>query len=250
MKTMISSATSDISGILEKVEIFDKCENESNVVFSKNEREILLRHISKVRPSNFFRKYKNLTPQKLFNKLNNDNVCKCLFCQNTARFISFFKGYGQTCSSEECTRKLFLKNNVELKNLHRQEYSEFVLNNLEFYKNVEFPFKDIYDNRIIKSLSQFRKSIFVKLFDREFKCIFCKRKIIINLFSKNPCICHGCNKGHLMKYYDDYKKFSEIDFKLYLLNLKLKKFFNSKLLELSRKYTFKQIKNLLYYEIG
>ena len=54
MKTMISSATSDISGILEKVEIFDKCENESNVVFSKNEREILLRHISKVRPSNFF----------------------------------------------------------------------------------------------------------------------------------------------------------------------------------------------------
>ena len=75
----------------------------------------------------------------MFNKLNNDKVCKCLFCQNTARFISFLKGYGQTCSSEECMRKLFLKNNVELKNLHRQKYSEFVLNNLEFYKNVEFP---------------------------------------------------------------------------------------------------------------
>lgn len=232
MKTMILSATSDISGILEKVERFDKNENENEIVFSKNEREILLKHISKVRPANFFKKYKNLTPQKLFNKLNNDKVCKCLFCQNTARFISIFKGYGQTCSNKECTRKLFLKNNIEIKNLHRQQYSEFVLNNLEFYKNVKFPFKDIYDNRIIKSLSQFRKKIFVKLFDRESKCIFCKRKIIINLFSKNPCICHGCNKGHLMKYYDDYKKFSEIDFKLYLLNLKLKKFSNSKLLRI------------------
>lgn len=246
MKMMISSATSDISKILEKVEIFDKNENENNVVFSKNEREILLKHISKVRPTNFFSKYKNLTPQKLFNKLNNDNVCKCLFCQNVARFISIFKGYGQTCSNKECTRKLFLKNNVETKNFHRQQYSEFVLNNLEFYKNVEFPFVDIYDNRIIKSLGSFKKRIFLKLFDRESKCIFCKQKIIINLFSKNPCICHSCNKGHLMKYYDDYKKFSEIDFKLYLLNLKLKKFSNSKLLELSRKYTFEQIKNLLY----
>lgn len=182
----------------------------------------------------------------MFNKLNNDKVCKCLFCQNTARFISIFKGYGQTCSSKECTRKLFLKNNIETKNLHRQQYSEFVLNNLEFYKNVDFPFKDIYDNKIIKSLGSFKKRIFLKLFDRESKCIFCKRKITINLFSKNTCICHSCNKGHLMKYYDDYKKFSEIDFKLYLLNLKLKKFSNSKLLELSRKYTFEQIKNLLY----
>lgn len=54
MKMMTSSATSDISKILEKVEIFDKNENENNVVFSKNEREILLKHISKVRPTNFF----------------------------------------------------------------------------------------------------------------------------------------------------------------------------------------------------
>ena len=161
MKTMISSATSDISGILEKVEIFDKNENENNIVFSKNEREILLKHISKVRPTNFFSKYKNLTPQKLFNKLNNDNVCKCLFCQNAARFISIFKGYGQTCSNKECTRKLFLKNNIETKNLHRQQYSEFVLNNLEFYKNVKFPFKDIYDNRVIKSPASFKKRIFL-----------------------------------------------------------------------------------------
>lgn len=54
MKTMISSATSDISKILEKVEIFDKCGNENNVAFSKNERETLLKYISKVRPTNFF----------------------------------------------------------------------------------------------------------------------------------------------------------------------------------------------------
>lgn len=51
---MISSATSDISRILEKVEMFDKNENENGIVFSKNEREILLTHISKVRPTNFF----------------------------------------------------------------------------------------------------------------------------------------------------------------------------------------------------
>lgn len=63
MKTMISSATSDISKILEKIEIFDKNENENSVVFSKNEREILLKYISKVRPTNFFNKYKNLTLQ-------------------------------------------------------------------------------------------------------------------------------------------------------------------------------------------
>lgn len=247
---MISSATSDISKILEKIEILDKCENDIEMYFQKDERETLIKHISKVRPANFFRKYNNVTPQKLFNKLNNNKVCKCEYCQNTARFISFFKGYARTCSSKECVKKLFLKCNVETKMSNRQKYTEFVLNNLEFYKNVQFPFKDIYDNRVIKSRAQFNNNVFSKQFEKQFEreteCIFCKRKIIINELSESPHICHSCNKGHRMKYYDDYKKFSGIDFKLYKLNLKLKKFSNSELLELSRKYTFKQIKDLFY----
>lgn len=217
----------------------------NNEKFSKEERKIFIEKIIKMKVYNFLRKYKlSFSSLELYMKIYNLNeIPKCEFCGKDCKFISLSKGFAKNCRSKDCVRKLFLKNNSELKRENRIEYDNFVKDNLDFYKNVQFPFIDIYDNKEVRSQSQFslKSASSLEIFNENKKCIFCKRDYIFNKFKYNKCFCKSCYKGHNYKFLDLYKDYSEINFKIFKLNLKNKRFSNEELLGLSKKYNNEQL---------
>lgn len=178
---------------------------------------------------NYYRKYNFGSPERYYKIKNNiKETPKCSFCENPRRFLDIREGYRKTCGSRECLEKLqkiCYKKMIE----STKNYDEFILKNLDFYQNVEFPFKDIYDNKTVRDLDHFVRKSYSKLriFDKITTCIFCKNTFTSNIF-RNPrkfCSHQGCRKYGFI--YEDYKKYPEIPLKIFYENYK----HNIKLLE-------------------
>lgn len=68
---------------------------------------------------------------------------KCIFCEKNAKFISFNKGYRDTCINKKCILKKkkitniqLGKNRIENKNSNI-EYYNYIISNISFYKKTQ-----------------------------------------------------------------------------------------------------------------
>lgn len=166
---------------------------------------------------------------------------KCIYCGNDCRFISFTKGYLNHCGSIECSRKSIYNGNTVTKSKNRQRYREYITNNLEFYKNVNFPFIDPYDNKIVENLAQYnsKSNCYTEIFDEKRECIFCKNEYTFNRFYWNKEFCNNrsCENWYNQKLLPIYKKFSKtIPFEIFKINYKKNRVSNNKLEELLSRY--------------
>lgn len=220
-----------------------------NESLSEEERKDLIKYALSIKVGNFIKKYKlNLSPLELYIKIYEiKEIPKCKFCGNNRKLCSISKGFADTCGDNKCIHKNFLINNNEIKNKNRIEYDNYLKDNLEFYRNVNIPFMDPYDNCIVKTHKQFclKSASSLNILTEKRKCIFCKKDYDYNKFKYNKCFCKSCFKGHNYKYLEVYKNYSEIDFEIFKLNLRKKKFTNDNLLELNKKYNTEQLYKLL-----
>ena len=225
----------------------DKLKN--NIPLSDKEKEDLVKYAITIKVGNFISKYKlNLSSMQLYMKIHGiKEVPKCKFCNKNCKYISLTKGFLRQCGDNDCKHKLFIENNKNIKEEHRLMYDNYLKDNLEFYRNVTIPFIDPYDNCIVKNHRQFclKSASSLDILTEKRKCIFCKKDYDYNKFKYNKCFCKSCFKGHNYKYLEIYKDYSEIDFEIFKLNLRKKKFTNDNLLELSKKYNTEQLYKLL-----
>lgn len=221
----------------------------NRTILSSEEQKDLVNKIISMRVSNFIKKYKlNLSPSELYMRIYNiKSVPKCEYCDSDCIFLSLSKGFSKHCYKEICKRKHFIKGNNSVKNENRILYDKYLKSHSDFYNNVKIPFIDPYDNSEIKSHKQFcsKSASSLDILNEDKKCIFCKRIYTYNKFKYNKCFCKSCYKGHNYKYLSVYEKYSEIDFDIFKLNLKRKKFTNRKLLNLSKKYDNNKLYKLL-----
>lgn len=187
---------------------------------------------------NFYRKY-NLGSPERFYKIKNkiEESPRCKFCDKKRTFKNIFEGYKHTCGSSKCLKKL-QSHCIDKMHDTTKKYDVFILKNKDFYENVKFPFKDIYDNNIVRDLNHFVKKSFskLKIFDKKENCVFCKRTFTSNIF-RNPrkfCSHQGCRKYGFI--YEEYRNYSEIPFKIFYENYKHKYLSNKKLLGVYNDY--------------
>ena len=217
--------------------------------YSEEDKNKIINYATNIRVSNFLKKYRlSFSPKEFYNKIFGiTEIEKCKYCGNELKFLSLSKGYGLNCGSKECIRKSFLEGNSIGKLNNKKEYDNFIINHLDLYKNIKFPFKDPYDGKMVKNIKLFRIKSFSKLdiFNEIRKCLFCKSEYIFNIFNRNVEVCEHCIKGNPNKYIEQYKPYFEIDFENFKLNLKRKKFSNEELLKLSKEYSKEQIYKLI-----
>lgn len=217
--------------------------------YSEEDKRNIINYATNIKVPNFLKKFcLSFSSKEFYNKIFGiSEIAKCEYCGKELKFLSISKGYALNCGSKVCIRKTFLKENSIGKLNKKKKYDNFILNNLEYYKNVKFPFIDPYDRKLVENVKQFRIKSFSKLniFDEIKKCLFCKTDYTFNIFNKNVEICEHCIKGKYKKFIEQYKPFSEIDFEIFKLNLKKKKFSNVELLKLSKEYSKEQLYKLI-----
>lgn len=148
---------------------------------------------------NYLKKYnfKKSDLPKIYMKLNNCEIKKCLYCGKDCKFISLTVGFSGHCGSKECAKKYAKYRNNEHKKEQAKLFDNFILENKEFYNSVTFPFKDIYKDRVIKNIKQFKLLSYssLKVLDFESKCPICGGVIINNKFlnvGRNKCLNWKC----------------------------------------------------------
>lgn len=148
---------------------------------------------------NYLKKYnlKKSDLPKIYMKLNNCEVKKCLYCGKDCEFISLTKGFRDYCSSTECVLKNIKNKNICYNKEQYKVFDDFILKNRDFYENVDFPFQDIYKNRIIRNKTHLKKLSYsgLKILDYEDVCPICGGVIIKNKFlnnNRNKCLNRKC----------------------------------------------------------
>ena len=215
------------------------------------EEQSVINEILKMKVPNFKSKFKiSLSSQEIYNKIFKiTNIPKCKYCGNVCTFKSLSKGYKDHCDSNTCKKKYFLEQNNKGKQNNRKLYDCFVLNHIEFYTNITFPFVDIYDNKIVESERQFNSKSFkgLHIFDETHICLFCKQKYTFNKFLNNKLVCnsHSCRNKKYQKFIQEYKQCSEIPFKLYVLNKKYNTLTNDELFNIVTKFGFEKAKHVI-----
>lgn len=217
--------------------------------FSDKEISEVIDYAIKIRVANFIKKFNlDLTSKELYNILNGiKETPKCEFCGKPSKFVSLSKGYKNNCGSKDCIRKAFLLGNSKRKIENQKSYDVFLKEHSDFYKSVSFPFTDPFDGKIVKSATDMRWKSFsnLKILDETKECLFCHKSFIFNRFNRHNEVCDSCNKGNPKKYLNFYKDYSDIDFKTFKYNFKLKTFTNDELRSLSKKYSPKQLHKLI-----
>ena len=121
----------------------DFCCNKTNKCFDSEQS--LLNHLRK--------QYQGIDFREVYlieNKLNKpDN--NCVICGNETKFISFVRGYRDTCSSK-CNTILNKKRGTFRKNINK-EYEKYILNNKKFYED-NFLKTHVYDPFFKKEISR------------------------------------------------------------------------------------------------
>lgn len=148
---------------------------------------------------------------------------KCRFCGKKCKFISFFKGYLKICSAKNHYNEL-AKLALETRFEKRKKYDEFILKNIDIYKNIKFPFIDIYDNKCVKDLHHLKVKSFSKLdiLNEERNCIICSKKYIFNYFTNNK---EYCNRKQCCSFYHNLVKKNWLDdFKHYINKISISDF--------------------------
>ena len=157
MKMMILSV---ISKICEELKLGSYDPNN----YSEEDKNKIIDYATNIRVSNFLKKFcLQFSPKELYNKIFGiTEIEKCKYCGNELKFLSLSKGYGINCGSKECIRKSFLEGNSIGKLNNKKEYDNFIINHLDLYKNMKFPFKDPYDGEMVKNINLFRIKSFSK----------------------------------------------------------------------------------------
>lgn len=215
---------------------------------------------------NFMRIHNYTSVEQLYLDYNNlKEPPKCIYCGEKCKFISFLCGYENFCNGLKHKNE-FNKIGKETLKIKRQNYDNFIINNIDFYKNITFPFIDIYDNKEVKTLTDFKRKSFSKLsmFNEAKKCKICGNDFIINKFFKYTLKEHCNNKKCCLKFYtlknqkdknfyEEYLKFKD---KISYENFKYCKKYKTdleKFIEVYEKYNLETAKlfaqrNLIFYK--
>lgn len=179
----------------------------------RNPLEFSLEEIEKFKVSNIIKYYNFKNAEDFYLQYYKTEAPKCLYCDNKAKFKSFKEGYFYSCDYNKHKNELsFLS--LENKRKNQKIYQEFVKNNLNFYKNITFPFIDIYDNKEVKSLYRFKIKYgdnAEKIFLDEQICECCKKKFHYKKL-KNQIFCKDCKNfiKHNPQFSKYYQKISKI----------------------------------------
>lgn len=209
----------------------------------RNPLEFSLEEIEKFKVSNIIKYYNFKNAEDFYLQYYKTEAPKCLYCDNKAKFKSFKEGYFYSCDYNKHKNELsFLS--LENKRKNQKIYQEFVKNNLNFYKNITFPFIDIYDNKEVKSLYRFKIKYgdnAEKIFLDEQICECCKKKFHYKKL-KNQIFCKDCK--NFIKHNPQFSKYYQIISKnIFRYYKKYKRISIEKLIEYSEKYDENTLKD-------
>lgn len=163
----------------------------------------------KISISNLIKYGKFKTPEEAYLKINNVKPPKCIYCDNVAKFGSFYKGYYKYCDFEKHKDILYLnglqkrKKTIEKNKIDNyKDYDEFIFKNMNFYLNKNYPKKDIFDNKTINSLQFVKNKSPSKLnsFNVQMKCICCGNDMNYNVFNHNKVYCNKKSCTNTIRY--------------------------------------------------
>lgn len=138
---------------------------------------------------------------------------KCKYCDNPAKFKSFHKGYFDYCNFDKHKKELRLNSLIKRANTIRTEseridgYDDFIFKNMNFYLSNDYPKKDLFDGKYLRSLTKVKNKSKTKLkfFDVKINCIFCDKEINYNVFNYNKLYCNSKTCVNLNIHHNDFE---------------------------------------------